>query len=245
MQKLRNAIFIIIALVIMAPLVFAAEGTDRDVKGPKVENREGRTKRYFPRDHPRRLRDIVARADSIRAADTVVVDSVAVDSVASAPSAVVPDSAVSVIEDPASEADSVAAEAAPIRPAATLSGAGMVIRGKGFGAVIDITANITVTDCPKYKVRYTLMRPTGTVLVNKQLSPNEWTTKTHQLIHTVTLKKETPARTQTREVSARAFGWLLKGVDMVSSLKCRIEVIDASNGRVLARRDTEVVPFRD
>lgn len=239
MQKLRNAIFIVIALIIVAPLVYASEKKDVSSKDNRVENPNGKGRKLFRRDHPRRIRDLIKEADSLQATDTVVVDSVAVVTA-------VRDSVSNSVEN-AFSTDSVTVdeEAAPRRPAAAIADAGITVRGKSIGAVIDISANITVTDCPRYRVRFTLRRPSGNILVNKQLSPNEWTSKSHQLVHNETFKDESGERTLKREVSARAYGWLLNGIEMVNSLKCSIEVMDATTGRTLARRDTNTVPFKN
>lgn len=206
------------AIMVAGPSLAAATGTsavhdDKDTVVSKF------TKLYRKRDYSPRLRDRSTPVDTLADTTAVVVyeepeDSIAVD------------------------ADTVAI--ADLAPAAAIGVARLGIAGSSIWTPMTVTATTTVQGGTRFYVRYTLLHAGGRPVANPKAAKGEWVGAKGVITHTKKLDVNATAAPVTRKINTEIKRYLLKGIDLLSAVKVRIEILDADR-KVLARAETNTV----
>lgn len=154
------------------------------------------------------------------AADTVAVDTVAV-----------------VAEECWEDNDSTCVE--PVETA-SISSARLGINGRGVWTPMHVTSSVVFSGGTKFYVRYTLLHANGRPVTNTKVSRNEWVSSKGVITHTtrIDVKALTQPVTRTLEIDIKRY--LLQGVDLMSAVKVRIDIL-GSDRALLARMETNTV----
>lgn len=207
------------ALMVAGPSLAAATGSssahdDKDTVVSKF------TKLYRKRDYSPRLRDRSTPVDTLADTTAVVVydepeDSIAVDA----------DTAV------------VAAELAP---AAAIGVVRLGVAGSSIWTPMTVTATATVQGGSRFYVRYTLLHAGGRPVANPKAAKGEWIDAKGVITRTKKLDVNATMAPVTRNINTEIKRYLLNGIDLLSAVKVRIEILDADR-KVLARAETNTV----
>lgn len=214
------------ALMVAGPSLAAATGSsaahdDKDTVVSKF------TKLYRKRDYSPRLRDRSTPVDTLADTTAVVVydepeDSIAVD----ADTAVV-------------DADT-AVVAAELAPAAAIGVARLGVAGSSIWTPMTVTATATVQGGSRFYVRYTLLHAGGRPVANPKAAKGEWIDAKGIITRTKKLDVNATMAPVTRNINTEIKRYLLNGIDLLSAVKVRIEILDADR-KVLARAETNTV----
>lgn len=206
------------AIMVAGSSLAAATGTsavhdDKDTVVSKF------TKLYRKRDYSPRLRDRSTPVDTLADTTAVMVydepeDSIAVD------------------------ADTVAI--ADLAPAAAIGVARLGIAGSSIWTPMTVTATATVQGGTRFYVRFTLLHAGGRPVANPKAAKGEWVGAKGVITRTKKLDVNATIAPVTRNINTEIKRYLLKGIDLLSAVKVRIEILDADR-KVLARAETNTV----
>lgn len=123
---------------------------------------------------------------------------------------------------------------------ASISSARLGINGRGVWTPMQVTASVVFSGGNKFYVRYTLLHANGRPVANTKVARNEWVSSRGVITHTSRIDVNALTQPVTRTLEVDIKRYLLQGVDLMSAVKVRIDIL-GSDRALLARMETNTV----